>query len=373
MRGHITQRSEGSWTIQVSGGFNDAGKRVRLTRTVRGSRRDAERALTKLQREADTGTAVADGRTPFASYLVDRWLPHVETRVRPKTWQRYEGAVRLHVVPRIGRVKMANLRPHHIQDVLDAMTADGCSAASVHKVYRIVSSSLRDAIGWQILTTNPAAGVKPPKAERGELHVPTSEQVRTLLDAAADTAYELPLVLSATTGMRRGEVLGLRWAAVDLDAGELTVTATLQRVRGVTTFVAPKTERSRRKITLPPVTVDALRRHRKAQTERRLLLGAAWRDLDLVVDRGDGEHMDPDTFSTGFRRAAASAGLEGARLHDLRHAFATTLLRAGVNVKVVSEALGHERTAFTMDTYAHVLPTMGKQAAAAIQSALGTP
>jgi integrase len=136
-------------------------------------------------------------------------------------------------------------------------------------------------------------------------------------------------------------------------------------------FVPPKTDRGRRKISLPAVTVDALKRHRRAQAERRLLLGEAWTDLDLVVDRGDGEHMDPDTFSAGFRRAASFAGIEAARLHDLRHAYATTLLAAGVNVKVVSEALGHARTAFTMDVYAHVLPTMGEQAAAAIEKALG--
>jgi integrase len=117
--------------------------------------------------------------------------------------------------------------------------------------------------------------------------------------------------------------------------------------------------------------VETLKRHRKEQTERRLLLGAAWTDLDLVVDRGDGEHLDPDTLSAGFRRAAKASGIGGARLHDLRHAYATTLLAAGVNVKVVSEALGHARTAFTMDTYQHVLPTMGEQAAAAIEKALG--
>ena len=181
----------------------------------------------------------------------------------------------------------------------------------------------------------------------------------------------MPLLLAATTGLRRGELLGLKWSVVDLEAGELQVTATLQRVRGVTSLVPPKTDRSRRKISLPPTALDALKRQRKAQAERRLLLGAAWIDLDFVIDRGDGEHMDPDVLSTGFRRAAAAAGVNGARLHDLRHAFATTLLAAGVNVKVVSEALGHSSTAFTMDTYQHVLPTMGEQVASAIETALG--
>jgi integrase len=373
MRGSITKRSPGSWTIQASGGFNDAGKRVRVTRTIQGSRRDAERALTKLLHEVDTSTVVLDGRTPLGTYLTTKWLPHASTRVRAKTLQRYEGLVRVHIVPRIGRVKLNALRPQHVQSVLDSMLADGASPASAHKAYQVLAMALRQAVRWQILATNPAAAVRPPVPARGLLQVPDSASVRKLLDAAKGTPYGLPLLLAATTGMRRGEVLGLRWSAVNLDAAELQVITTLQRVRGVTTFASPKTERSRRKISLPPVAVDALKRHRKSQAERRLFLGAAWCDLDLVIERGDGEHMDPDVLSAGFRRAAAAAGIEGARLHDVRHAFATTLLGAGVNVKVVSEALGHSSTAFTMDTYQHVLPTMGEQVAAAIEAALGGP
>jgi integrase len=202
----------------------------------------------------------------------------------------------------------------------------------VQKTLTVLKSALQQAIRDGALTVNPAAGVRPPRGERDELHVPTSEQLRKLLEAAVGTPYEMPLLLAATTGMRRGEILGLRWRAVVLEAAELHVTTTLQRVRGETVFVPPKTDRSRRKISLPPVTVDALKRHRKAQTERRLFIGAVWTDLDLVVDRGDGEHMDPDTLSAGFRRAAGVAGIDGARLHDLRHAYATTLLAAGVNV-----------------------------------------
>jgi integrase len=172
--------------------------------------------------------------------------------------------------------------------------------------------------------------------------------------------------------MRRGEVLGLRWSAVDLDAGVARVVVTLQKPRGgEVQYVAPKTDRSRRTISLPPSVVARLRQHRKDQAERRLLLGAAWSDTGLVCDRGDGEHLDPDGLSNAFSRYAVAAKVPGTRLHDLRHAFATTLLAVGVHPKVVSEALGHASVAFTMDTYQHVLPTMGEQVAAAIEDALG--
>jgi integrase len=282
---------------------------------------------------------------------------------------RASGTVRLQIVPAIGKVKLAQLCPHHVEGVLDRMT--DAAPATVHKTHRVLHAALAQAVRWQILGANPASGIRPPKADRGELNVPEAVEVRKLLKAAEETVYHLPLLLAATTGMRRGEVLGLHWDTVDLGAGELQIVTTLQRIRRETVFIPPKTERSRRKISLPPVTVDALRAHRKAQSERRLLLGEAWVDLGLGVDRGDGEHLDPDTLSAGFRRAAVATGLEGVRLHDLRHAFASTLLDAGVNVKVVSEALGHRSTAFTMDTYAHLLPTMGAHAAAAIQDALG--
>ena len=183
----------------------------------------------------------------------------------------------------------------------------------------------------------------------------------------------MPILLAATTGMRRGEVPGLHWSEIRLDAGVLRVTTTLQKVRGKdASFVTPKTDRSRRTISLPKFVVERLRHHRKDQMKRRLLLGEAWHDCDLVCDRGDGEHLDPDGFSHGFDRFATSAGLRSVRLHDLRHAHAATLLVVGVHPKVVSEALGHASVAFTMDTYQHVLPTMGEQVAAAIETALGT-
>jgi integrase len=159
--------------------------------------------------------------------------------------------------------------------------------------------------------------------------------------------------------MRRGEIVAVRWDDVDLDAAVL-------RVR------QGKTPRARRTISLPPSTVATLRRHRAEQAERRLLCGPAWQEGDLVVDRGDGGPVNPDSLSHAFAGMAESIGLGDVRLHDLRHAFATTAIAAGVNVKAVSEALGHASTAFTMDTYQAVLPSMGEAVAAAIETALGT-
>jgi integrase len=331
MRGHIRQRAARSWTIEASGGFDDGGRRVRISRTVRGSRRDAEKALTALLREVDQGTVAHGGTETFGSYLVDRWLPHMRTRVRPETWDRYENLVRVHVLPRAGKVKLERLRPHHLQHVLNEMIAGGAAPASVQKCHRVMASALKQAMRWQLVAISPAAGVSPPRMERAELRIPDANEMRALVDAAQATPYGLPVLLAATTGARRAEVLNWRWADLDLDAG----TASVRR---------GKTGTARRTIHLPASTAAALRAHRKEQAERRLLLGPAWQDGDLVVDRGDGGPVNPDSLSHAFAEIAERVGLADVRLHDLRHGFATALLRAGVPVKLVSEALGHARS-----------------------------
>jgi integrase len=358
VRGHIRRRAAGSWTIEASGGSDDAGRRVRISRTVRGTRRDAERALTELLREIDRGTVARAGADTFGSFLTDLWLPHMRTRVRAETWTRYEGLVRLQVVPLIGKVTLAALRPHHLQGVLDEMLTGGAAPASVAKCHRVMASACAQAVRWQLLAVSPAAGVSPPRVERSSLRIPDAAEMRTLIAAAASTPYGMPVLLAATTGARRSEILALTWREVDLSTGTVSV-------------LHGKTATARRTIHLPATTVAALRAHRKEQNERRLLYGAAWQDLDLVVDRCDGGAMHRDSLSHAFATIAESVGIGDVRLHDLRHGFATALLRAGVNVKVVSEALGHSRTAFTLDVYAHVLPGMGETVAAAIETALG--
>lgn len=228
---------------------------------------------------------------------------------------------------------------------------------TAHKCYAVMASSLTQAVRWRLLSVSPATGVAPPRVPRPELRVPSGAEMRTLIEATAGTPWGLPVLIAATTGMRRSEVLTLKWTDVDLDAG----TASIRR---------GKTGTARRTIHIPVSTVVALKSHRKAQAMRRLLLGEAWEDNDLVVDRGDGGPVIAASLSAGFARIADSVGLGVVRLHDLRHGFAVALLRAGVSVKVVSEALGHSRASFTLDTYMHVLPGMGEQVASAIETAL---
>jgi integrase len=370
MRGYIRRRSAGSWQISVSAGFDPVtGRRRQVWRTVRGSKRDAERELTRLQREVDGGTFADSGRLTLAAYLA-RYLDHAANRVRASTLQRYRELMNRHVLPGIGGVPLGKLQPAHIQVVLDKMLANGLAPRTVVQAYRVLSAALRQAVQWQILAVNPAAAASPPRPDRPKLTIPDSQAVTRLLEEAKGEPAYIPLVLAASTGMRRGEVLGLRWSAVDLDAGLVRVVSTLQRIDGRLQQVEPKTDRSRRTVGLPDFALKVLRGHRKDQAARQLLAGPGWVNLDLVVDRGDGRPMDPGHLSHAFGRIARRAGLHGLRLHDLRHAYATALLAADVHPKIVSEALGHASVGFTMDVYSHVLPTMQKQAAKAIQAAL---
>jgi integrase len=290
---------------------------------------------------------------------------------RHRRRREYTQLVTQHVLPRVGAVPLGKLRPVHVQQVVDAMLAAGLAPRTAAQAYRALSAALRQAVRWQLLGVNPAAAIQPPRAERTQLDVPDAVTIGRVLDAATATRLYVPLVLAATTGMRRSEVLALRWSQVDLDAGLARVKASLQLVAGELIMVEPKTDRARRTVALPTLTVDVLRRHRREQAERRLLLGETWEDRDLVVDQDDGAPLSPDALSRAFYRLVRSLGLPGLRLHDLRHAYATTLLEAGVHPKIASEALGHSSVAFTMDVYSHVLPTMQEEAARAIQATLG--
>jgi integrase len=211
---------------------------------------------------------------------------------------------------------------------------------------------------WGFVIRNVAAVADAPKVVRREMNTWTAEETRAFLQFIADDSLSMAFILAATTGMRRGEILGLRWRDVDLDLARLTVVQTLTSVNYKLYFGQPKTNRGRRSIPLDPTTVMFLRQHRARQNANRLVMGADWTYLDLVMTKPDGTPVHPDTVSDTFDRRVRACGLRKIRLHDLRHTYATLALGSGVPVKVVSEVLGHSSSAFTMDIYGHVTPVM---------------
>lgn len=336
----------------------------------------AEKAMRSYLVELDQGADPFPTDTDLRTW-VERWqTTEAFTGLRPRTRSRYTQVLADHWLPELGVMEVGRIRPRHVRTVLDAMAAGGASPRSVTEAKAILSSCLARAVDVGLIDVNPCAGVRTRGGRRRSLVVPDQDQARALLAAVDGPTWEVPLALASYTGMRRSEVLGLRWADVDLEERTIHVRQGLHRIRehGISRlgYLPTKTETSERSFMIGQALTDRLRAWKRSQSARRLLLGPGWVDDDLVCDRGDGGPLDPDSFSSGFRRAVAKAGLpKEIRLHDVRHSVATTLLRQGVDPKIVSAMLGHSTVAFTQDQYQHVLKGMTAAAADALDHALG--
>ncbi len=363
--GTVRLRKDGRWEAVLS--LHDGKRRSLYARTQREILAKKSEALRALQ----GGATIASGRLTVGEYLTG-WLPTVGSTVRPRTAARYEQIVRVHVLPHIGRLPLVKLGPQHLQRLYAARLAAGAAPMTVRHVHALLHHALKQAQRWDYVTRNVAEMVDPPQAVRHEMQTLTEVQVRTLLRGASGDRLEALYVLAVTTGMRQGEMLGLRWSDVDLDRGSIHVRRSLQRSpKGTVAFAEPKTSHSRRQVVLTGTTVSALRRHRVQQAQERLRVGPLWDDDDLVFANEIGRPLDgTNVLNRGFRPLLRRAGLPRIRFHDLRHTAATMLLQLNVHPKVVSEQLGHSQIGITLDTYSHVTPTMQRESAAILDALL---
>jgi integrase len=303
-------------------------------------------------------------------FLTERWLPAIEGTVRSTTYAGARYRVNAYLVPGLGSIPLQELRTDELERFYARLARTGrlrgnggLSPVSVRHIHATLRRALFDAVRWKLLVANPASGAKTPKVNAVEMATWSPAQLSAFLDFVHDDRLYVAWLLFCTTGMRRGEVLGLTWKAVDLQLGSLRVVKTIVSVEWHIEESEPKTAKGRRSIALDPVTVAELRAHRKRQLEERLQWGSAYRDQDLVFAREDGSPINPETLTLGFIRLAKAAGLPRIRLHDLRHSYATAALDAGVPVKVVSDRLGHANVGITSDLYMHVPDEMDRAAA----------
>jgi integrase len=369
--GSIQKRADGRWAAAIDLGYLNG---TRKRKTVYGKTRQeaADKLLALLQARKD-GVPISPDTTTVGAFLTE-WLETVKLTVRPRTYQRYEEYVRLHIKPSIGRIRLTRLTPQHVQRLYSQQLTAGMSPQSVLHLHRVLHLALSRALKWGLVARNVTEQVDPPRVARKEMRTLSPDETRRFLSAARGDRLEALYVLAVTAGLRQGELLALRWRDVDLEARTVRVVGSLQNIPGEgLTIVEPKTARSRRQVVISETAVDALRRHRVAQAEERLALGEAWHDLDLVFANAIGKPINPSNLLIrSYRALLTRAGLPRLRFHDLRHTAATLLLGAGIHPKVVSEMLGHSNIGITLDLYSHVTPTMQHHAADALDALLDT-
>jgi integrase len=321
----------------------------------------------------------ADGLTFDAKNLtvgkyLDSWLKNsVQDTVRLTTYQGYERIVRLHIKPTLEGIKLDRLTPLHVRNLYREKLEAGLAPRMVQLIHTTMHKALKQAVADDLIPRNVTEAVKAPRPVSKEMQPLNPRQARTLLEAARGEKLEALYVLALTTGMRQGELLGLKWEDVNAESGTLHVRRTLSTAMGEGfSFNPPKTTKSRRSIKVPQLAPHALRRHRAAQLAARLKVAGLWKDHDLVFTTGVGTPIArADLITRSFKPLLMRAGLPDIRFHDLRHTCATLLLGKGVHVKFVQELLGHSTIAVTLDTYSHVLPGMGDSLADTMDEALG--
>ena len=371
MKGSIRQRSKGTWQLRYDAPPDGTGRRRFVSKTFKGNKKDAERALRELLATIENGGYVASDKETVAQFMV-RWLEtYAATNTNRKTQQGYRGLIDRYLTPYLGNIKLQDLTARRIQALYADMHSRGLGAPSIVATHRVLKEALGHAVRWSVITRNVADAAAPPRIERKTMPMWDVAEINRFLDATANDHFYPVYHLAILTGLRRSEIFGLKWDAIDLAGSTLQVVRTLQRITDYGLVEGqPKTQRSRRSISLPPAAVELLHGVRGTQMEHKLSHGELWSNTGYVFTQMDGSPTDPDRVSKEFPKLVRVHGLPHLTFHGLRHAHATLALSAGVNPKIVSERLGHSSIAVTMDIYSHVLPGMQEEAALAVERLL---
>jgi integrase len=352
-----------SYRIRVELGDDPVtGTRRQPSRTY-ATRKQADAALAEWVREVQLGTAVHAEKMTVAQYL-ERWQETLLETVRSSTQRRYRDLLHKHVIPVIGDIKLSKLSPLDVQRVYADRLSKGLAPGTVLMIHNVLHKALRQALRWGMVPRNVAELTDPPKTTPTEYHSWSAEQVADFLAVADADDYAALWRLSVLTGLRRGELLGLKWGDLDLHRGSLAVRRTRSRTASGNWGVgAPKTRSSNRSVALPQSVVEALRAHRTTQLEHRLAVGSLYQDQGFVFTTPEGRPLHVNSLLLRFNRLTTQAKLPRLRFHDLRHTSATLSLANGTHPKIVQERLGHSSISITLDRYSHATVDMQRDAA----------
>ncbi|MDR6124066.1 integrase [Bacillus sp. SLBN-46] len=369
MRGTIKKDGTSWYVLYDLGKDPVTGKRKQKKKRGFRTKKDAEKYLSEQLNAIEKGTYFEPKDITFGEYL-DYWLEkHAKPNTAVRTLEGYNYIIQQHLKPSLSNIQIAKLQPFHLQEYYSQKLENGkfdgtgLSAQSVKHHHRLIHKALKDAVKWLFLVRNVAENVTPPKTTKTKMKIWDNEQLKIFLKAAKDSVYYTVYLTASYTGMRRGEVLGLRWQDVDFNNNIIFVRQALQEVKKVgLTFKEPKSGNSR-SISITPTLAKELKKVYNQILVNKLSLGQMYTDLDLVFAQKNGKPIQPAELAKNYRKVVENSGLHYIRFHDLRHTHATLLLQQGVHPKIVSERLGHSTIGITMDTYTHVLPNMQKEAA----------
>ena len=329
----------------------------RITKSFK-TKSECKAWIREKQSQIDHGLTFNETKLTLEQYLTD-WLVIHNTSLKPKSGQRYEQISRDYIMPYLGISRLQDLRVEHIEGLYQALLQDGVSVRNVRYVHSLLHRSLSDAVKRGVVGLNAAHGARQPKMLHHEMKILDENQVMQFFIAVQDDRNVALYHMAVKTGMRKGELLGLKWTDLDWKRGTIRVQRQVQRVTGQgMVFMSPKTKAGRRTIALGEETLRILREHRTKQQFESDLAGNQWQDYDLIFPSSIGTPQSPSNLLKTFKSILKCAGLPVIRFHDLRHTAASLMLNQGVPPFVVSKILGHSKASTTMDIYGHLIPLM---------------
>lgn len=368
MKGSV-KKDGSSWYYVVTLGKKPSGKPNQKKKRGFKTKREANQALNEIIAQYNKGVYVEPSKMFYSDFL-NQWLEDKKRNVQQSTYKSYVILVNKHISPKLGHVILSELKPLTIQDFYNNLFNEkGLSGSSVQKIHTLVKDSLKKAVKWELLHKNPADAVDRPKSERHEVEVWNVEEINRFLKFAESDPLYIAFHIAISTGMRQGEILGLRWQDIDFNKKILMVRQTLLH-DGKHLKSGTKSKAGLRTISLPADTVIKLKKHHKQVINEKLFAEDIYKDNDLVICTKLGTPINPSNLTRTFQRLIERSQVKLIRFHDLRHTHATILLSQNINPKIVSERLGHADVRITLNTYSHLLPNMQLEAAEKINQAL---
>ena len=374
--GCIRQKKDGRWEARMTVPDPETGK-SKVKTFSRNKQKEVVAWMKKMSLDISAGNYVGERKETVADWIITWLNEYAKNSVRQTTWESYESVARCHIIPVIGNVRLQDLRPEQVQRLYNEKLANGSlkkqgglSATTVRYIHAVLDIAFRRAYKNELIAKNIMEKVDLPPAKKHEIKPLTKEELIKFIEATRGHKYYTAYLLECYTGIRRGELLALRWQDIDFENHTITIKQGLVRTQKGLTFNEPKTERSCRKIDLSEKMISELKIHNARQNQERLAMGAAYCNFDLLFCNSLGSPLDPRNFTKEFQAVLTDAGLPFISFHDMRHTHATLLLAEGENIKVVQERLGHTTVRMTLDTYAHVQPGMQKQATERLERAL---